>query len=174
MNARHEPDILISHSSLSPVLRLGVDAELPGYPALIGLQLEAHVSQPGHYLLIQAPSLSSLETGEMLTFSPETSQEDIEDELDTRLRAELLTLSTSCRTLAANLLSHAERLEREAKASVSLLSAPVPALALSPSPNLTHVLAGPEKAEKATHAQSHVPPRVSPVPSPSDLDIFGD
>ena len=171
MNAKHESDILISHSSLSPVLRLGIDAELPGCPASIGLQLEAHVSQPGHYLLIQAPSLSSLETGEMLTFDPETSQEDVEEELDTRLRTELLTLSTSCRTLAANLLSHAERLEKEAKSPTPLLSVPTPALALVPSPNLTRVLAGPEKA---AHAQSGVSPRVSPVSPPSDLDIFGD
>lgn len=146
---------LVTHSSLKPVLRLGIEAELPGYPAQIGLQLADHETQPGHYLLIQAPSLSSLETGEMISFSPDTSPEDALEELDTRLRAGLLTLAQGCRTLAEDLLSHAARLETEARKEVLISKEGVATL---PTP----------RPKQAT------PVATLSTPPSEDLDIFGD
>lgn len=102
-------DVKVIYSSLSHVLTLGVDSEFPGYPASIGILLERSRSSLGIYLLSHAPKLSSLETGELLDLSLDP------DDIDTRLRAELLSQAGMCETLAADLLAHAERLRAEAR-----------------------------------------------------------
>lgn len=103
-------DVKVIHSSLSHVLTLGIDSEFPGYPASIGVLLErSRTSSNSIHLLSHAPKLSSIETGELLDLTSDS------DDLDTRLRSELLSQAKMCDSLAADLLSHAERLRLEAR-----------------------------------------------------------
>lgn len=95
------------HSSLSSVLRLSIDDEI-GYPASIGILV--HKGSKGYLLTYHEPKLSSLIHG----IGIETQYVSTSD-IEKRTRENLLRMSVSCKTLAADLLAHAARLKEEAK-----------------------------------------------------------
>lgn len=112
----------VVHSSLRDVHRIGTDSDFPGYPPSIGVIMRKGTK--GYVLSVHAPRLSSLVTGETFDLSPDPDDQNrsdspispgsLIDDLDTRLRAELLSQAHNCRILSADLLSHASRLESEA------------------------------------------------------------
>lgn len=112
----------VVHSSLKDVRRIGADSDFPGYPPSIGVIIRKRAK--GYVLSVHTPRLSSLVIGETfdLSLDPDdqnrsdspNTPESLIDDLDTRLRAELLAQAHNCRILSADLLSHALRLESEA------------------------------------------------------------
>lgn len=112
----------VLHSSLSPVLRLQRDIDdLPFSSPSVGVVIQRGTL--GYLLTFHEPKLSSTTHGVALTFE-ETSTQD----LDWRTREALLRMAKDCKTLAADFLAHAARLQAEAKKDhlVDDSSIPVP------------------------------------------------
>lgn len=110
--------VRVIHSSLKEVRRLGIDSDFPAdpYPPSIGAVIRLN-HFGGACLETHTPKLSSLIEGE--TFECDMS------DLDTELRARILTLASTCRSLASELLDHASRLESQAKSESDLIDNPV-------------------------------------------------
>lgn len=105
-DSRHEKVI---HSSLQEVLRLGLDSDFPASCSSIGLIVKRK-NFGGVDLSIHTPRLSSLISGEIL----ECEDED----LDIRLRKELLDLAKVCKEIANYLMAEKKRLEDCAKKEI--------------------------------------------------------
>ena len=97
----------IIHSSLQPLKRIGLDSDFPSYPSCAGLIIKRGSS--GYHLTLHTPKLSSVVTGEYIDLSTSTV------DLDTRVRADLLSLSNICKELSIELLSHSARLRALSK-----------------------------------------------------------
>lgn len=106
----------IIHSSLKEVRRLGTDSDFPAHTPSIGALIRLN-HFGGACLETHTPKLSSLIEGEVFEC-------DMSD-LDTELRVQILTLAATCRSLAAELLDHAARLESKAKSESDLIDNPV-------------------------------------------------
>jgi hypothetical protein len=130
------------HSSLSSVLRLTIDDEI-GYPASIGVIVQR--GSKGYLLTYHEPKLSSLVHG----IGIETQYASTSD-IEKRTRENLLRLSQACKTLAADLLSHAARLKDEAKkeqlihdSTIDDIPTPI-SPAFTPAPGKNHANSTPE------------------------------
>lgn len=105
----------VIHSSLKEVRRLGTDSDFPAHTPSIGAVIRLNHFN-GACLETHTPKLSSLIEGEVFEC-------DMPD-LDTELRVRILTLATTCRSLAAELIAHAARLESHAKSELDLIDRP--------------------------------------------------
>jgi hypothetical protein len=102
----------VIHSSLKEVRRLGTDSDFPAHTPSIGALIRMN-HFGGAVLETHTPKFSSLVEGE--TFECDMS------DLDTELRVRILTLASTCKSLAAELLDHAARLESQAKSESDLI-----------------------------------------------------
>lgn len=151
----------IVYSSLKEVRRHGTDSDFPAFPPSLGAVIRlSHFG--GAVLETHTPKLSSLIEGESFEC-------DMAD-LDTELRVRLLALASTCKSLAAELLEHAARLESQAKSRDSLIdnyeaetgSNPVPELVSSACKSHTRIVeSSPEPKSRAK----------SPIQVPN-LDLF--
>lgn len=105
----------IIHSSLKEVRRLGTDSDFPAHSPSIGARIRLN-HFGGACLETHTPKLSSLIEGE--TFECDMS------DLDHELRCRIGELAILCRSLAAELMDHAARLEAEAKSESDLIDIP--------------------------------------------------
>lgn len=141
----------VIHSSLKEVKRLGTDSNFPLPAPSIGIILK-HKQFGGIDLSIHAPKLSSLIEGEIL--------ECEDDQLDVRLRRELLNLADSCQELADYLISEKKRLEEYAEKDILIHEAIEMCSAEIPS-----------KIHAKIEHKPLNPPRASKPSTSSSLDI---